>query len=396
MDKNRLIYLFQQRYAGVITPAEEQELLATLNNDASQPLIEEAIQQLLENPPALPLPAQEHAAAMIQRITPVQNSTAAAPVKRLWRSRMAVAAAVLLLAAGSVYLLRNNKGLVVTEQPVALQHMPQPGKNGAVLTLENGQQVVLDSMGNGKLAAQSGADLLLQNGSLTYRNGKAITAATAYNTMTTPRGREFQLLLADGTRVWLNAASSIRFPTRFTGGERRVEITGEAYFEVAADKAHPFYVTVNNKMEVAVLGTAFNINAYDNSGAINTTLLEGGVRVTATGNASAGAVLVPGQQAQLNYIAAVPQVTVLKQVNTSQVMAWKNGLFNFENISFAEAMHQLERWYNIKVEYEKGIPNIHLAGKISRNVALNDLLKGLEGAEVHFKLEAGNKLKVFP
>ncbi|MRG47929.1 DUF4974 domain-containing protein [Chitinophaga sp. SYP-B3965] len=302
-------------------------------------------------------------------------------VRRLWK--WGWAAAIVFLLGASFYFWSENK----PQSTVASkENKIEPGKKGAILTLANGEEVVLDTLGNGLITTQNGAKVLLQNGQLAYDPTGNGNMEIVYNTIKTPNGREFQVRLPDGTIVWLNAASSLRYPTLFTGKERKVEITGEAYFEVATDADMPFRVNVNNKVNIEVLGTHFNVNAYDNEHSLNTTLLEGAVRVQSV-------VLKPGQQAQ---VAEGETVKVVNNVNLETVMAWKNGLFNFENKSLEEVMRQLERWYDLEVVYEKGIPDIKFGGEMSRDMDLAGLLKSLEASKVHFRLEEGRKLIVLP
>jgi transmembrane sensor len=273
-----------------------------------------------------------------------------------------------------------------------------PGKSGAVLTLADGSQLVLDSMGNGMVATQNGTQVLLKGGELAYAPAGSVSGEIAYNTMTTPKGRQFQLTLPDGTRVWLNAASSLRFPTAFGGNERLVSVTGEAYFEVARNNKQPFKVNVNGKATVEVLGTQFNVNAYDNESSIQTTLLNGSVRVSDAKTTASAVVLKPGQQARmandLNQ-ATANNIKLVNDVDINKVMSWKNGLFDFEGASLSEVMRQIERWYDIEVVYEKGIPNVEFEGKMTKDVPLKDLLTMLDRSDVHFRIE-NRKLIVLP
>jgi ferric-dicitrate binding protein FerR (iron transport regulator) len=274
-----------------------------------------------------------------------------------------------------------------------------PGRDGAILTLADGRQVVLDSLGNGVIATQNGTQVELKNGELAY-NKNAGVVVPVYNNLTTPKGRQFQLKLPDGSRVWLNAASSIRYPTAFSGKDRRVAVTGEAYFEVAHDKTKPFIVDIPSTTgepggsSIEVLGTQFNINAYDNEQSIKTTLLEGSVKIvkrqTANGKENP-VILKPGQQAVLHDA----QLTIHDHADIDKALAWKNGFFNFEDASLQEVMRQLERWYNIEVVYEKNIPDIRFGGKMSNDVSLSGLLRSLQEMEVHFRVE-GRKLIVLP
>lgn len=297
------------------------------------------------------------------------------------------AAAVAVIVVGVWAWLHFNYKHKETEKAVALSPANiQPGKDGAILTLENGSQVLLDTVQNGVVALQGGATAIVKNGTLVYEKNNETEAV--YNTMSTPKGRQYKMQLADGTMVWLNSASSIKYPVIFNKEERYVEVSGEVYFEVAKNKKQPFKVNVSNRMNVEVLGTHFNINAYDNEPDINATLLEGSVKVADKNN---NVILKPGQQALLNNR---PEIIVRNAVDLDQIMAWKNGLFNFEGLSFEEAMNQLERWYNIQVVYEKNVPDIRFGGKLQRSLSLNDLLDILEKTCVKFKLEEGRKLLV--
>lgn len=302
------------------------------------------------------------------------------------------AAAVALLLAGSAYFLVNKKD---TPAPIAAKAVEiTPGIQGAILTLDDGRQVVLDSMASGVVAQQGGTSVVLSNGKLQYDPSGEATSGIQYNKMTTPKGRQFEVTLPDGTKVWLNAASSIRYPTAFTGNERKVEVYGEACFEVAKDAGKPFLVNVNNKASIEVLGTLFNVSAYENEKTINTTLLNGSIKV-ATHPASV--VLKPGQQAQISTTSGPNKpegkIEIMNHPDLEKTMAWKNGLFNFEGAGIEEVMRQLERWYNIDVVYENGIPDIQFIGEMSRQISLSDLLEILRRTEVDFRVE-GRKLIV--
>lgn len=297
------------------------------------------------------------------------------------------AAAVLLLAGGSYYWSSHEKKIA----QLASNHVDiKPGTQGAILTLADGSQVVLDSMNSGIIASQKGAAVVLSNGELVYSPTSAKSIEQEYNTMTTPKGRQFQVTLPDGTRAWLNAASSIRYPTAFTANERRVEVTGEVYFEVIKNANKPFYVSIGNKAAIEVLGTSFNVNAYDNEQSIRATLLDGSVRVLVpSAGENSGLVLKPGQQAKVTD----KKVSLAEKEDLDKTMAWKNGLFNFDGVDLEDVMRQLERWYNIEVVYENGIPHTRFIGEMSRQIALTDLLEILKRTEVDFRVE-GRKLIV--
>lgn len=330
-----------------------------------------------------------------------------------------VAASIVLLLGAATYGWLQWQSTIPGNQP-AQQHanIPdiEPGTDGAILTLGDGTQLVLDTLRDGLIAQQGGAKVLLQSGQLSYDRPDDSQHKPTWNTITTPKGRQFKVLLPDGTQAWLNAASSITYPTFFAGNERRVELSGEVYLEVAHNMARKFKVKVNNQAVIEVTGTQFNVKAYPDEPGMATTLLEGGVKMyqtTSTGcwqcpeeqtgtPLANGIQLKPGQQGVLangretKEGQSFPQITVLNNINTSQVMAWKNGFFNFEGATLRDAMNQLKRWYNIEVIYEETVPDIEFFGEISRNVSLSDLLKALEDVGVHFRIESGRKLIVLP
>lgn len=326
-----------------------------------------------------------------------------APVGRIhWLRRpwTRYAAAVLLLAAGTWFFWpEKNK---VQRPPLASKEVQQimPGQDGAILTLADGSKILLDSVGNGIVARQSGAVLSVKNGELEYTTAGKTAGEETFNTLVTTKGRQFKMLLPDGTMAWLNAASSIRFPTQFTKDVRRVEISGEVYFEAApmitAGKVVPFIVNADNRFEVTVLGTHFNVNAYTDEPTLNTTLLEGKVAVTMKRpEGKQQIILQPGDQARLTMSGDMVKNMVVKAGDIGKVMAWKNGVFDFEDAKIDEVMRQLKRWYDIDVKYESGVPDIEFVGKMTRDIPLNGLLIALEKSNVHFRLE-GRTLIVMP
>jgi transmembrane sensor len=293
------------------------------------------------------------------------------PARLGWIKYAAAAAIIVLVVTGGLYRFSKQSPDVKT---LAVQDVA-PGGNKAMLTLADGSVVTLDSTGN-QVIQQGGTAVKQTGGQLTYdggSNGEAIS----FNTLTTPKGGQFQVRLSDGTRVWMNAASSLRYPTAFSGHERKVEVTGEVYFEVAKDAAKPFQVQAGN-MKVEVLGTHFNINAYDG---LSTTLLEGTVKVSSLPQGD-HVILQPGQQAKLS-----DNIKVISNPDVDRIMAWKNGLFNFEGASFKEVMQELERWYDIEVVYAGGVPDIRFGGELSRNKSLAGLIEALRDAEVHFEIK---------
>lgn len=299
------------------------------------------------------------------------------------------AAAALLLLGGAYYWTSrvHNKPAVIASLPVNIE----PGKQGAILTLADGREVVLDSLHNGIVASQSGASIVLSEGQLVYDPTVAGNMEMQYNKMTTPAGRQFHVTLPDGTNVWLNAASSIRFPTSFPGNERRVEVTGEVYFDVVKNANKPFIVAVKDKIDIEVLGTTFNVNAYENERSIRATLIDGSIRVGVVSTDHRKAVtLQHGQQASIKE----QLITIADHQDPEKILAWKNGLFNFDGATLEEVMRDLERWYDIEVVYENGIPNSDkFIGEMTRQIALTDLLDILKRFQVDFRVE-GRKLIV--
>jgi len=295
-----------------------------------------------------------------------------------------------------LFHLLNSTGTKneIAKPGVIQQDDVAPGGNKATLTLANGSKIILDSTHNGALTEQGGINVVKLNGQLAYKPGGNKTVELLYNTVTTPKGGQYQLLLADGSRVWLNAASSLRFPTAFIGNERKVELTGEGYFEVAKNASVPFKVNIAGKCEVEVLGTHFNINAYADEATVNTTLLEGKVKVTAVTQLQPAThkaqILSPGQQTLL-YSSGMIKLNT--NVNVEEVMAWRNGVFNFDGADIDVVLRQLARWYDVSIVFEGEVPRRNFAGEMQRDLNLSQVLRILEKNNVRFRIE-GKKLIV--
>jgi transmembrane sensor len=273
------------------------------------------------------------------------------------------------------------------KQPKTLTHVRDiaPGSNKAILTLANGTKINLNDAANGQLTAHSGIKILkTADGQLIYKvtDVNILYDNIKPNNVTTPNGGQWQVHLSDGTKVWLNSASSLTYPSSFDKQkDRRVQLTGEAYFEVAKDKAHPFIV-LTDQQEVEVLGTHFNINSYNDEPAVKTTLLEGSVKVI-TKTSQNIKFLSPGQQAVL-----ANNILVVGQANMEEAVAWKNGYFRFNDEDIQSIMRKLSRWYNIDVVYQGDISKEGLNGKVSRFKNISQVLKALEATKtVHFKVE---------
>jgi transmembrane sensor len=389
--------IFNRLLEGELSPGETAYLIKWLGSEVQDPVAAELIMTQLmqaasdeEIDPAIRTALNAKLPVILAKAK--SSPTYRIPFLKSYWLRYA-AAIIILLGIGAFFFLNRPSKKITTPGVVKSKKDIAPGKDGAILTLEDGRTIVLDSLGNGVIAEQNGTKVVLKNGQLVYDKDGSDGSAIAYNTMTTPRGRQFQLVLPDGSKVWMNAASSLRYPTMFTGNERKVEVSGEVYFEVAKNAKMPFRVKVNDETEIEVLGTHFNINAYKNEASISTSLLEGSVKII---SGQDNAILKPGQQGQVYNGAARSPIKIVQSVDMEKVMAWKNGVFNFEDATLEEVMRQLERWYDIEVVYEKGIPKQEFIGKMGRDLNLSEVLRGLEMNKVHFRIEDGRKLVVLP
>ena len=402
--------LFQRFVQNTCTKEEMEELYAWIQDSG-----EEELQQLMdERFNNITDTSKADTVDWDHMYRQIVGTRQRAPVKRLWY-RVALAASVLLIVSLLGYYIINKKtgpSKDIVQTPAVPHDITAPQSTRATIVLANGEKVYLDSAGTGELARQDNMKLeKLSNGELAYQKTTAVgSEEIKYNTLNNPRGSQVvTLALADGTKVWLNAGSTLIFPVAFKGEERKVSITGEAYFEVAtlrlrSGQKMPFRVQVasaGREQTVEVLGTHFNVNAYDDEPAIKTTLLEGSVKVSAIGAASKreqsakdtefSVVLKPGEQAAMT--GAHSPLTTHHSPNLDQVMAWKNGLFNFNNADIQTVMRQISRWYDIDVAYQ-GIPKDKYAGEMSRQSQLMNVFRVLEAmGGVQFKIE-GKKVTV--
>lgn len=371
-----------------ITAEEQQAFFALVQSKKHTAELEAAVAEALDNDafdvaedPVLRNLMFER--ILLQRETPVRRI----PQYRRW----GWAAAILLLTGGAVYFFSAKHD---HEEPVIAKQQKnynaiQPGSNKALLTLSDGTVITLDSAANGAIAQQGNASVIkLPNGEIRYDVKGAATDKVMMNTMSTPNGGQYNLVLPDGSRAWLNAASSITYPAVFALNERSIKISGEVYMEIAKDKTRPFVVDVDGRSTVQVLGTSFNINSYTNEGKIKTTLLQGSVRVfnqvKSGRHTKQAVVLQPGQQA---VITANTEDIRIQPVKTEHVLAWKNGFINFESGSFQEIMRQVERWYNVEVEIEGPMPSVKIGGRMDRGVQLSDLMAFLNNFGIRTRLE---------
>ncbi|NLR65904.1 DUF4974 domain-containing protein [Chitinophaga varians] len=380
MDNNRLKYLLSQYTTRTATSAELEELKTFLGSDDQDAqlewMIEEAWVQSAETDRPVFDTQSDTMLARILSAKVIKPSLA----KTFYRSYRAAAAILLLVLAGATILFTRQRK---KPAPVAAaQHKVfQPGSDKAILTLANGQTIELDSNMNGQIAQQGQVSLQTNAGRLIYKSPSAPANATvSWNTLRTPKGGQYSLVLPDGSRVWLNAASSLQYPTTFTGPTRQVTLNGEAYFEIQPNAAQPFFVTTG-ETAVAVLGTSFNIMAYNNENNIKTTLLQGSVKVS---RQSAHHLLKPGQQSLINENGTME---IIDHADTDLAVAWKNGLISFRSADIRTIMRQVERWYNIEVVFKGEVPTRTFTGDIPRTADLSALLRLLEISKIHFKLE---------
>jgi len=397
MDKNSFIDLLDKYITHSITPDEKTQLSQLLHTQQYAAELETIIDQQLAANIFETAEDDTIRQLIFERIQARKDNNGIVRRIIFWR-RIAVAASILLVLGLGSYLIFFNK----TEKPIEVvktdlpNDVKAPETNRAMITLANGSTVYLDSAANGALAVQGNINLIkTADGKIVYspEDGKTESPKEVFNTLTNPRGSKvIDMTLADGSHVWLNAGSSVTYPIAFVGSERKVTITGEAYFEVAHNAAMPFKVN-KGEIEVTVLGTHFNINAYEDEADIKVTLLEGSVRV---GRGESGVVsrkevvIKPGQQA---VAMSNGQLAISNAVDTEQVMAWKNGLFSFDKADLQTVMRELARWYDIEVVYEKNIPVQRFWGSIQRTLPLSKVLLFLEKSEVHFRIE-GRKLIV--
>lgn len=316
------------------------------------------------------------------------------PLKTLpWRRYTGVAAAILLIAAG-IWLWTQHNPSQSEAPPITIE--ATPGGNRATLTTGNGMMVVLDSIGNGTITIK-GQDhpIVKQDGLLDYQqsgrtaNSGRTAGENAMNTLAVPKGGQYKLILSDGTKVWLDAASSITYPTAFVGNTRQVSVTGQVYLEVAHNPDRPFEVKTQGQT-IRDIGTSFNIYAYTDEPAVKVTLASGAVEITAPGGAAVG-INKAGMQAEYRD----GQLQPVHDADLNSVLAWKNGLFDFASADIATVMRQVGRWYDVDIQFDKGVPDGHITGAIPRNTMLSTALQVLRTSGVHFTTE-GKTIHVMP
>ncbi|WP_169472228.1 FecR family protein [Pedobacter hiemivivus] len=395
--EEEIIRLFKRYLANECSEEETKSFLELFHSKEHESFFKELIDAELsknadaefKNMPNIKAELSQVREKVIQETTPSFHRE---PIQlKLWSRRIAVAAMLILCSSAGLYFYLGNQ----TSNNGQLVGDIGPGSNKALLTLADGSQIVLDEALKGNLTNQNGVRITkADDGQLVYTinetaqaqnlndgSGKMLT-----NTISTPRGGQYQVNLPDGTRVWLNAESVIKFPISFVDlKERRVELQGEAYFEVEKDAAKPFFVSTD-KQEVRVLGTHFNISSYKNELDTKTTLLEGSVKVRLLNTKRVSQkVLKPGDQSQIRATSA--QINVVT-VDPQSEIAWKNGRFFFENEPIEDIMKQIKRWYDVDVEYEDNMAGKTIWGSVTRYGNVSKVLSVLESTGgVHFKIE---------
>ncbi|NAY91426.1 DUF4974 domain-containing protein [Muricauda sp. JGD-17] len=389
MTDKRFLELLEKYIAQSASEEETKALMYAVHSGKYDDLLKKHLDDMKLGP--LEDVSEQRAGELFQNIIQTAKPFPESKVKKgTWRTYGVATAAVVLFAFGLSLFFDQERNQIA---PNGIESI-MPGTDKATLTLDDGSQVVLDSTSQGAVANQGNIQVINGQGHLSYVTsaGSWQNKEIVYNTVTTPRGGQYAMVLPDGTKVWLNAASSIKYPVTLSGEKRVVELTGEAYFEVATLRKGngkvPFVVSVGGA-EVEVLGTHFNIMAYDEEPTLQTTLLEGSVRLR-TGESSL--LLVPGQQAKLDDSG---ELSLSTNVDTRQVVAWKNGYFRFNNTNITTIMNQLGRWYDVDISYDSNaIKELSFGGVISRKDNIGEMLDLLELTEsIHFDV-AGNAIQV--
>lgn len=374
MTKTEFIALYEKHLNGTATTEELNELLQY------QDEFEMYIVSNEDNPEA-------HNEVKERILRKLEDSIGRGKVRYIGRRTWWwSAAAIFLFTTVGLFFLKNKQGSAGDSNGMTIGRSIKPGINKAILTLANGKELILTDSLSGQLANQAGVKVnKTKQGEIVYTatNEGGSEPGNQFNTLTTKRSEQFQVVLPDGTHVWIDAASSLKYPVAFTGNKRLVELTGQAYFEVTHNAAMPFIVKTA-KTEVQVLGTHFNVSAYEDDQSVKTTLLEGSVRITSN---NAAALLKPGQQAVLENNGSL---TVNSNINVDREIAWKNGLFYFQRTGIKEIMTEASRWYDLNVKYEGKVPDTKLTGKISRNVDMSGLIGILQFEGIKLKIEGKN------
>lgn len=388
MKEQRLEELFRRYLQTSLTNEEETELFQLWLDPLLKSRRAEILNDFYDQLPASKDMPDGEADLLFEQIVKKQSPVHRLLTKRRWVAWrwLAAAASVLLVLGLSGYFFLFKKETRQSQEAVQVSlpgDIIAPERNRATITLANGQTIYLDSASNGSLTVLGNVKLVkLEDGKVVYEATGTSSGEMSYNTLSNPRGsRVIDVTLADGSRVWLNSGSSITYPVAFTGNERKVLIEGEAYFEITHDALKPFIVS-KGEMAIKVLGTHFNVNAYDDEKDTRITLLEGSVQVT---NLQYAAIIKPGEQA----IVKDNKIGMAANADLEQVMSWKEGYFRMKGTDLASLMRQVARWYDVQVEYENGVPSARFGGLINREVSLSDMLKALEQYGIYSRFDNG-------
>lgn len=404
MDNNRFDYLLEEYILGRLDKEKAAELLRLLGEQPVAVKLEQLVDRQLEEheydqEAEIPLTRQRIMAGLEAAIAEDKQTTIA-PVRRvvmLPRLSWVAAAILLLLTAGAAWLLLNNRPVKPSAQGgMVAEHDINPGREGAQLKLSDNRIILVDTAKEGLIAMDGKVAIYKQNGGIVY---KGSNDAIIYNEMVTDKGRQYSAILSDGSVVWLNAMSSLRYPLHFTGTERAVTLTGEGKFKVVHNDRMPFRVYIRTAAGdagmVEDLGTEFNINAYNDEKVIRTSVAEGSVAVRTAqapaAKARSGTHLKAGQQAQMDN----KGIKVVNDADIDQAMAWSHGVFSFSGASIEEVMRQLTRWYDVDVVYEGKPGNMLFAGEIAMDQTLSQVLKGMASMKINFRIE-NKRIVVMP
>lgn len=397
MDDSRLTYLFGKYYDKASTAEEREELMLMLDDDSQEALLKDLIERKFRSSAGELIVADDTAneifqaiisrekRPIIQHIEPerllqneqisINSGDSSAHVRHmhLLRKWGWAAAIILVLGAATIALIMTSDQQSL-QQTVTGNNKPSPsdilpGSNRAILTIDN-KAIELTGHKKG----------ITVGNSITYNDGERIAEAGKMLQLTTPRGGQYQAVLPDGSKVWLNAASSVRFPSKFTGNKREVDITGEVYLEIAKNSKQPFTLHANGT-NIEVLGTSFNVNMYEDEAALKATLVDGSIKVLTVGKAF---ILKPGQQAVV-----MEESVKTQSADIEQILAWKNGVFNIHNADLQTVLRQLARWYDIDIRYKGTPPMKYFQGKLDRGLSLIQVIEALSQIQptIDFKLE---------
>lgn len=375
-----IVQLILKKLKGELDEYETSEINAWLSQSSENQMIYEQ----LTNPELLQTDVTAFYLTKRNITEKIQAAITPSNVVPLWKKMIAAASVILVLGLVGYLFLFNKptkQNEIVEIAPVKDVEAPKSAK--AMITLADGRTIALDSVTSGVLAMQGDVKVVkLPDGKISYSPGdRNISGDIEYNIITNPKGSKVvAMTLSDGSHVWLNAGSSLKYPVVFARNERKVVVNGEGYFEVTHKSSMPFKVTKGG-MEVTVLGTQFNVNAYDDESDIRVTLLEGSVKVAKGSTAIA---LRQGQQAQVTN-----DVRVVNGIDLEEVMAWKNGFFKMKGTDLGALMRQIARWYDVQVEYERPLPQKSFGGSINRDVNLSDMLSALEKYGIFSRMEKG-------